>query len=177
MSQAGTFVVCVTVGVGVASWLAAKEPSVKMMLVDMVRFPPFVAFLQALLLRGVGYVHPPLIRAVLENLSRPFSVIALLSVGLQLSFYLPKNNRTALLTGLGYKLLLAPGLVYIVYVLLLRQHGWQAQLCVLGSAIGPMNTAAILARQFNLNPTLAAQMVGLGIPLSFFGIYLIYNLL
>ncbi|WP_375445045.1 AEC family transporter [uncultured Fibrella sp.] len=177
MSQAGTFVVCVTAGVAIASWLAAEEPSVKRMLHDMLRFPPFMAFLLALLARWAGYEHAPLTRDVLSSLSRPFSVIALLSVGLQVSFSLPKSGRTALLTGLGYKLLLAPALVYLVFVVILGQKGWAADLCVLGSAIGPMNTAAVLASQYKLNPQLAAQLVGLGIPLSFIGLYILYNLL
>ena len=177
MSQAGTFVVCVTVGVGVASWLADKEPSIPGMLLNMVRFPPFAAFVLALLARGIGYEHSPLVHDVLGGLTKPFSVIALLSVGLQISFVLPKSNRTALLTGLGYKLLIAPLLVFTVYVLLLNQHGWQADLCILGSAIGPMNTAAVLAQQYNLNPELAAQMIGLGIPLSFCSLYLLHYIL
>ena len=177
MSQAGTFVVCVTAGVGVASWLAAKEPSVAGMLLNMVRFPPFVAFALALLARGLGYEHSPLIRDILGSLTKPFSVIALLSVGLQISFSLPKTNRVALLAGLSYKLLLAPLLIFTVYVLVLNQHGWQTDLCILGSAIGPMNTAAVLAQQYNLNPELAAQMIGLGIPLSFCSLYLLYHLL
>ncbi|MBO0930157.1 AEC family transporter [Fibrella aquatilis] len=177
MSQAGTFVICVTFGVGLASWLAAEEPSVGKMLRDMVRFPPFLAFVVALLANVLGYVHPPVVRDLLTKLSSPFTVIALLSVGMQIRFRVPKQNKNALLLGLGYKLLLAPLLVFVVYKLTLSQHGWLPDLCVLGSALGPMNTAAVLATQYNLNPSLAAQMVGLGIPLSFFGIYLIYNML
>ena len=177
MSQAGTFVICVTFGVGIASWLAAETPSVGTILRDMVRFPPFLAFLAALLANALGYVHPPLVRDLLTKLSSPFTIIALLSVGMQVRLQVPKENKNALLIGLGYKLLLAPLLVFLVYRVLLNQRGWLPDLCVLGSALGPMNTAAVLATQYNLNPALAAQMVGLGIPLSFLGMYLIYNIL
>ena len=177
MSQAGTFVICVTFGVGLASWLAAKEPSVGTMLRDMVRFPPFLAFVVALLANALGYTHPPLVRELLTKLSSPFTCIALLSVGLQIQFRVPQQNKNALLLGLSYKLLLAPLLVFLVYKLALGQRGWLPNLCILGSALGPMNTAAVLATQYNLNPPLAAQMVGLGISLSFIGIYLIYTVL
>ena len=179
MSQAGTFVICVTFGVGLASWLASEEPSVRIMLRDMVRFPPFLAFVVALLANAnaLGYVHPPLVRELLTKLSSPFTVVALLSVGLQIWFQVPGQSKNALLLGLGYKLLLAPLLVFMVYKLLLHQRGWLPDLCVLGSALGPMNTVAVLATQYNLNPPLAAQMVGFGIPLSFIGIYLLYTLL
>ena len=177
MSQAGTFVICVTFGVGLASWLASEAPSVGQLLRDMVRFPPFLAFVVALLANALGYAHPPIVRELLTKLSSPFTVIALLSVGLQIRFQVPKQSKNALMLGLGYKLLLAPLLVFLVYKLLLNQRGWLPDLCVLGSALGPMNTAAVIATQYNINPALAAQMVGLGIPLSFLGIYLIHNFL
>ena len=177
MSQAGTFVVCVTFGVGMASWLAAKEPSVRVMLRDMLRFPPFVAFLLGLVLNLTGYVHPPLLRDLLTKLSSPFTVMALLSVGMQVRYRVPKMNRNALLLGLGYKLVLAPLLIFVSYRLVLGQRGWLPDLCVLGSALGPMNTAAVLATEYNLNPPLAAQMVGLGIPLSLLILYLIHSFL
>ena len=48
--------------------------------------------------------------------------LALPSVGPQFSFYVPKASQIALLTGLGYKLLVAPLLVCTVYVLLLHQQ-------------------------------------------------------
>ena len=47
-----------------------------------------------------------------------------------------------------------------------RQHGPAVDLCVLGAAIGPMNTAGAIADRYGLDPPLSAQMVGLGIPLS-----------
>lgn len=177
MSQAGTFVVCVTAGVALASWLSAQEPSGRRILRDMVRFPPFAAFGLALLLNMAGYHHPALLRELLTRLSTPFTVLALLSVGMQLHPVPGGVNKKALAIGLGYKLALAPALVFGVYQLGLGERGWLGDLCVLGSALGPMNTAAVLATQFRLNPPLAAQMVGIGIPLSFIVLYLIYNLL
>ena len=177
MSQAGTFVICVTFGVGMASWLASEEPSIRSMLRDMIRFPPFITFMVALVANALGYHHPAVVRALLTKLSTPFPIVALLSVGMQLTFRVSAENKKALLLGLGYKLLLAPALVFVVYRLALSQHGWLPDLCVLGAALGPMNTAAILATEYNLNPTLAAQMVSLGTTLAFVTMYLIYNLL
>jgi predicted permease len=62
--------------------------------------------------------------------------------------------------------LLAPLLIYGLYYTLAHQHSRVVDLCVLGAAIGPMNTAAVVAERYGLNSPLAAQMVGLGIPLS-----------
>lgn len=132
----------------------------------MLRFPPFVAFMLALGANAAGYRHPELVRGVLEKLRAPFSVVALHSVGLQLNLRVPRLLRRVLGLGLTYKLLLAPLLIFGLYHGLGVQPNWVVDLCVLGAAIGPVNTAAVVAERYNLNPPLAAQMVGLGIPLS-----------
>ena len=167
MSLAGSILISVTMGVVVGSWYGAARPTWRGMLGNVLRFPPFLAFVAALAAHAVGgYRHPALLRGVLERLSAPFPVIALLSVGLQLQWRVPQARARLLALGLSYKLLLAPLLVGAVYVGLLRQHGPATNLCIIGAAIGPMNTAAVIADRYGLDPPLASQMVGLGIPLS-----------
>lgn len=166
MSQAGSFLVCVTLGVAVASWYGAAEPSWGAMLRNVLRFPPFIAFVLAMVANVAGYQHPALLRELLEKLSAPFTVVALLSVGLQMNLAVPRAQARPLLLGLSYKLLLAPLLIFGLYHAAAQQHGRVVDLCVLGAAIGPMNTAAVVADRYGLDPSLAAQMVGLGIPLS-----------
>lgn len=189
MSQAGTFGVAMTLGVALASWYTVRQPTVRQpmlgqppvrqpsvlqVLGNMLRFPPFPVFLLAILANGLGYRHPVLVRDLLEKISAPFSVLALLSVGLQLRWRVDARERQHLLLGLSYKLVLAPLLVYVVCRCWLGRHEYVADLCILGSAIGPMNTAAILASRYQLNATLASQMVGIGIPLSFPILFLIH---
>lgn len=176
MSQAGSFLVVVTLGVAVASWYTAETPSVSLMLRNIVRFPPFSAFALALLINGLDYHHPPLIRGLLEKLSSPFSVITLVSVGLQLDISVKSWQKEPLFIGLLYKLLLAPLLIFGLYRGLWHGPARVVDLCILGAAIGPMNTAAVVAARYGLNPMLAAQMVGVGIPLSLPVLYLIYCL-
>ena len=166
MSLAGSILICVTLGVVVGSWYGAARPSWRTMGANIVRFPPFLAFVLALGANAAGYRHPALVRGVLEKLSGPFPVIALLTVGLQLQLSVPRARAQVLGLGLGYKLLLAPVLVWAVYHGVARQQGPAVDLCVLGAALGPMNTAAAIADRYGLDPPLAAQMVGLGIPLS-----------
>lgn len=177
MSQAGTFGVAMTLGVALASWHTARQPSVRQLLGNMLRFPPFPVFLLAMVANGIGYRHPALLREVLEKVSAPFSVLALLSVGMQLRWRIQPDERQPLLLGLSYKLLLAPLLVFVLCRLGLGRQDYVADLCVLGSAIGPMNTAAILASRYQLNAPLASQMVGIGIPLSLPILVLIHLLL
>jgi len=166
MSLGGSILICVTLGVVVGSWYGEARPSWRTMGANVLRFPPFLAFVLAVGANAAGYQHPALVRGVLERLSSPFPVIALLSVGLQLRLVVPQAQAKLLSIGLGYKLLLAPLLVWAVYQGLAQRHGTTVDLCVLGAAIGPMNTAAAVADRYGLDPPLAAQMVGLGIPLS-----------
>ena len=151
MSLAGSILICVTLGVVVGSWYGAARPSWRAMGANVLRFPPFLAFVLAVGANALGYRHPALVRGVLEKLSAPFPVIALLSVGLQLQLVVPKSRARLLSIGLAYKLLLGQAAV---------------DLCIVGAAIGPMNTAGTIADRYGLDPPLAAQMVGLGIPLS-----------
>lgn len=166
MSQAGSFLIGVTLGVAVASWYGATEPSWGAILRNVLRFPPFLAFVLAMVANAADYQHPELVRGVLEKISGPFPVVALLSVGLQMNLRVPPAQARPLVLGLTYKLLLAPLLIYGLYQAAAQQHDQVVDLCILGAAIGPMNTAAVVAERYGLDPPLAAQMVGLGIPLS-----------
>lgn len=177
MSQAGSFLVGMTLGIAIASWYTAKEPSAGLMLRNMLRFPPFVTFLVAILLNGLGYRHAPEVRSLLEKISSPFSVIALLSVGMQMTGSVRQWQKIPLAVGLSYKLIIAPLLIYALLVGVLRRHDSVMELCVLGAAIGPMNTAAVVAERYGLNAPLATQMVGVGLPLSLPVMYIIYTLL
>lgn len=177
MSQAGTFGVAMTLGVALASWHTARQPSVRKVLGNMLRFPPFPVFLLALAANLAGYQHPVLVRELLDKISAPFTVLALVSVGMQLQWRVRPEERSHLLLGLSYKLLLAPLLVFVLCRFWLGRQDYVTDLCILGSAIGPMNTAAILASRYGLNAPLASQMVGIGIPLSFPVLFLIHYLM
>ena len=73
--------------------------------------------------------------------------------------------------------MLCPLAVYLLYFVVLRQRGLAANVCLLGSGLGSMNMAAVVALRYGLNPTLAAQMVGIGIPLSLITVSLLYFLI
>lgn len=181
MSQAGSFLVCGTVGVLLASYHAPTESGRKItanqLAVNVLRFPTFGAFAVALLLNIVGWRWPSVIREVLQRVGSPFSFLALLSVGMQLDFRSESWRSRALWWGLGYKLLLAPALIAFLILFVLNQRGPMAEICVIGSALGPMNTVAVIAANYGLNPPLAARMVGIGIPLSLLTVGLIELLL
>jgi predicted permease len=167
MSQAGSFVVCGTLGIITASIYSAKQLSYQGIIRNILSFPPFISFCIALLLNLWGYHFPSLVGEMLQKLGQPFTVLALLSIGLQLSFKREDIRIKPLLYGLLYKLVLAPTLIYILYILILGEHTALGKQCVIGAALGSMNTSTIIAANYGLNPKLATQMVSISIPLSF----------
>ena len=142
-----------------------------------IHFPPFIAFIVALTLNVVGLHFPVFINQTLAVISAPFSVLALLSVGLQINLSGEDLEAPRLALGLLYKLLLAPGLIFLLYHYAFRQSNFITSISVMGAAIGPMNTAAIIAGKYNLNSKLASNMVAIGIPLSLPIIYIIHLLM
>jgi malate permease and related proteins len=170
MSQGGSFLACGTVGVLLASYNAptksGQKISASQLVINVLRFPTFAAFAVALVINGLGWHWPVVMREVLQRVGSPFSFLALLSVGMQLDFRRESWQSRTLWWGLGYKLLLAPALIAFLVLVVLQQRGTMAEICVIGSALGPMNTAAVIAANYGLDPPLAARMVGIGIPLS-----------
>ena len=85
------------------------------------------------------------------------------------------EQRYGLTIGLIYKLVLVPMLIFGLFRGWLGRHDAVTDLCTLGTAIGPMNTAAVLVSRYGLNRPLAWQLVGIGIPLSLPVLFLIYH--
>jgi malate permease and related proteins len=170
MSQAGSFLACSTLGVITASVYAAKNTSFNQIAKDVLTFPTFIAFTFAISMNILGFAFPDFVLDILKKLSSPFTFLALVSVGLQIELDHRALQKSSLKWGLLYKLILCPLVIFVLYCLTLGQNDQVAQACVLGAAIGSMNMTAVLALRYNLNPTLAAQMVGISIPVSLLGV-------
>ena len=172
MSQAGSFVVCGTLGIMTASYYSESEPSAKSIIKSIFIFPPFLAFCIAVYLNIMDYHFPSSISEILQKLGSPFTVLALLSVGLQIKISKENLTQKPLLLGLIFKLLIAPLLIFIIYLILLQQkillheNAWIGKMCIIGASLGSMNTASIIAINHKLNPPLASLMIGISIPLS-----------
>jgi hypothetical protein len=177
MSQAGSFMVCATLGVITASYYAADKPSLSKILLNIFGFPVFLAFILAIGINIAELSIPLIVKALLQKIAAPFSFLALFSVGLQIDLSGKRVLLKHLYTGLGFKLLLAPLLVWLVLFQIVGQRDMVAEICVIGAALGPMNTAAVIASQYGLNPPLASAMVGIGLPLSLLTSLPVYYLL
>lgn len=177
MSQAGSFLIGITIAVAVASWYSSSVPSAKQIAANIFKFPPFIAFAVAIFLNKMDIHFPPLINDMLAKLSSPYLILALFSVGLQINLSGKDVDVRLLATGLLYKLVLAPLLIFVLYYFVFGQQNLILTISVMGAAIGPMNTAAVIAGRYNLDSKLASQMVAVGIPLSLPVLYIIHLLM
>ncbi|MBI3205306.1 MAG: AEC family transporter [Myxococcales bacterium] len=163
----GQFLVLSTVGVITASaGRGDQRPGAKELARRLLVFPPFVAFVLALLLRPV--TPPAALVVVLEKLSLLVVPLALFAVGWQLRFD-PKglaDHARPLLVGLSLRLAVAPLVVYLLVQRVLGSTDLGGDVVVAEAAMAPMITGALLAMDHDLSPRLASAMVGLGVPAS-----------
>ena len=165
IDQFGTYLVLSTAGIVVACLYSDAVTSRREITWRFARFPPLLATLLALALMPVSY--PDWLEAVLHRLGGTLAPLALVSVGLQLRFATLRGNGTALTMGLGYKLVLGPLLIAVLYVGVLGQTGEALQVTLFEAAMAPQIGASIIAIQHGLNPPLVTLMVGIGTLLSF----------
>ena len=168
--QLGSFMVLSTLGILVATLYSAGDVSPRQMARKVFMFPPFQALLLAFLLRPFPF--PAWTVTILEKLGATLTPLALVSVGFQLHLGGIRALLKPLAAGLGYKLLLAPALIWLLYSALLGATGTVTQVTIFEAAMAPMITAGIIAIDHDLEPRLVTLMLGIGIPLSFVTLHL-----
>lgn len=175
--QPGTFVVMSTLGIAMAGIYSQGKLDGRAILQKIGSFPPFWAFLLGLLLNLCRWDFPEAAQSAFQKIAVTVSPVALVSVGLQLKMNFRSAHWQFLGWGLFYKLLLAPALLFLLYVVVLGKSGPLVQVSIMESAMAPMITAAIVASSAGLKPDLANRMIGFGIPLSLLTLGLWYVLL
>jgi predicted permease len=173
--QAGCFIALAVGGITVAALYSGRRPQPRQILRRVLLFPAFLA-LVAGIVAGLCGGWPQALADILARLGSTLTPLALFSVGLQFRLHLGRAQLGALGLGLGWKLLLAPALVYATGWLL-GIHGLILIVGVLQAAMAPMISAAILADQNGLDPPLANSVLGAGIVLSLLTVPLINSLL
>ena len=163
--QLGSFFVLSILGITVAGIYSSGRPTVVEIAKRILSFPPFIALVVAFLLIPVTYADWFVI--LLKRLGDTLAPLALVSVGLQLRLGHIAEHKRNLALGLAFKLLLAPLVIYLLYVQLLGAHGQTIQVTIFEAAMPSRITAAIVATEHDLDPPLANLMVAIGLILSF----------
>lgn len=162
--QVGCFIALSVGGTIVASIYSGRSVAPLSIARRVITFPPFVSLLVGLAVGALGG-WPVLIDGVLVRLGDTLVPLALFSVGLQLKLSIAPGQLTAMGLGLGWKLLLAPAIVFVIGSVM-HVDSLILTVAVLESAMAPMISATILANQYNLEPRLANTLLGVGILLS-----------
>lgn len=161
------FVALSTVGILVANFYSGSKDSMLKHLSKILKFPPFIAFVIALLLNIFSIEIPKDFDEVLMKLGATTVPLALVSVGSQMQWKkIEKKEGFHLFIGLLFKLVLLPLLILVIYKYIFHQTGDVIDICILEAAMAPMITAAIIASAHDLEPKFCNLMVAVGIPVS-----------
>ena len=166
IDQLGSFLALGTLGIWLASRAAGEHNTALKSLRKILFFPPFGACILALGLNLCSLYPTAWMVLILKPLAASLAPLALLSVGLQIKIHFKAELKRPLLAGLGYQLIVAPALVFVFFALIMHSESLMVRVCTLEAGMAPMISAAIVAREYDLNPDLANLMVGLGVPLS-----------
>ncbi|WP_243546960.1 AEC family transporter [Pseudodesulfovibrio tunisiensis] len=162
---AGTFLVLSVPGMILAVRASGRAVGLGGVVRRVILFPPFPALLAGFALQPVAY--PAWLETALSWLGAPLTPLAMIVVGLTLDWRQVRETGSALGIGLGYKLVAAPALMFLLYLVVPDQPGMAARVSVFEAAAGPMITGGIVAMRYGLNPGLAASLLGIGVPLCF----------
>ncbi len=166
VDQPGTFVATSTLGIVVAGIYSKGRQRKREVARNVVSFPPFIVFFVALIMNVSGIQAEGISLVVLEHFAATLTPVALISIGLQLKFTGAAEQMRPLAFGLLYKLVLAPALLFALYVMLFGGEGLLIQVSIIQGAMPPMITGSIIAVTYGLNARLAALMAGVGVPMA-----------
>lgn len=166
MSLGGTILVFNTIGTSTLFYYTESKFDFLEIIKRIFTFIPFIAFLIGLGINFLGISYPLILDSLLSSITKPFAIIALLSIGLQIDFKINKEMFKNILFGQFYKLILAPLIIYLIVWNILGIQDLIGRICILGAAIGSMNAMSILTAEKKLNPNLATLMPAIGIPIS-----------
>jgi len=125
-----------------------------------ITFPPFIAFVLALVLRGMTLPLP--LASLLEALAATMVPLVMIAVGRQLTLRLQRDILEPFAAGLLLRLVVSP-LVALLLCRLAGLDGLVARVTAFEAAMPPMVTAGALAIAAGFPPVLVAALVGYGI--------------
>lgn len=162
----GSYLALSIVGIAIATICSADDFDWRGIVRRIVTFPPFIAILVALATNHLE--RPPWIDETVKALAGTLTPIALGAVGFALRLDRVSGRLAALGIGLGFRLILAPFAILLMYLSLGALHEPIAKVAVLEMAMPPMLGASIIAMDHDLEPDLVALLIGVGVPLSIF---------
>ncbi|QQR98031.1 MAG: AEC family transporter [Sphingobacteriales bacterium] len=161
VDQPGSFLIMSTLGVLVANYASTGNINIKIIFKKLFSFPPFICFIIALFLSK--NTIPSNIDVYLKAIGSLMIPLAMLSLGMQFKLNFKTIPWKKFLIGVSYKLVIAPLVIYILYIFILQQDTFANRISVIECAMPPMITSSIIASEHGLDEDLAAVLPTLGI--------------
>ena len=177
IDQGGSFLLVSSLSILVGSIYGDHSESLKKVPIKILKFPPFGFLIGTLLMSIFGISTPEILIPLLHLIGKTMPSMALLVIGLRFSLDLNSISSRFFWYGLGYRLVVAPAVVWLVYSQVMDSDSLEFKVTVLESGMAPMITGSIIAMQFGLQPRLATLLSGLGMPISAITLALWYFLL
>jgi len=177
IDQGGSFLLVSSLSILVGSLYSEKSGKLSSIPLKIISFPPFVFLMGTLVMSIFEIPTPEILMPLLKLIGRTMAPLALFAIGLKFSLDFDAIKSNYFWMGMGYRLILAPILVWIIYRNLLPSESLTFKVTVLESAMAPMITGSIVAINFNLRPKLATLLAGLGIPIAGMSVLAWYYLL
>ncbi|MBN3521348.1 AEC family transporter [Algoriphagus lutimaris] len=177
IDQGGSFLLVSSLSIIVGSLYSHKSGKLSSIPIKIISFPPFGFLMGTLVMSILGVPTPEFLMPLLKLIGRTMAPMALFAIGLKFSLDFDSLKSRYFWMGMGYRLILAPILVWLIYRNFLPQDSLTFKVTVLESAMAPMITGSIVAISFDLRPKLATLLAGLGIPIAGLSLLFWYYLL
>lgn len=177
IDQGGSFLLVSSVAILVGSIYSHKEGNLSAIPLKILRFPPFGFLLLTIAMSILGWKTPEFLIPIVTVVGKTMAPVAIFAIGLKFSVDFESLSSKYYWFGMGYRLLLAPLMVWLIYRNFLPETSLELKVTVLESGMAPMITGSIVAIQYDLRPKLATLLAGLGIPISILSILVWYYFL
>ena len=166
IDQGGSFLLVSSLSILVGSIYGNHSESLKKVPLKILKFPPFGFLVGTLIMSLMEIKTPEFLLPALQIIGKTMPPMALLVIGLRFSLDIQSITSRFFWYGLGYRLILAPVVVWLIYSQFMDADSLEFKVTVLESGMAPMITGSIIAIQFGLQPRLATLLSGLGMPIS-----------
>lgn len=166
IDQGGSFLLVSSLAILVGSLYSHKEGNLREIPLKILRFPPFSFLLITIAMSILGWKTPEFIIPIVSMIGKTMAPMAIFAIGLKFSIDFDSLSSKFYWLGIGYRLILAPLMVWLIYRNFLPESSLEFKVTILESGMAPMITGSIVAIQYDLKPKLATLLAGLGIPIS-----------
>ncbi|MBA4299198.1 hypothetical protein SAMN03080617_00058 [Algoriphagus alkaliphilus] len=177
IDQGGSFLIVSSLSILVGSLYGNHSESLRKVPLKILKFPPFGFLVGTLIMSFLNLNTPELLIPLLQLIGKTMPPMALLAIGLKFTVDRRSLASRFFWYGLGYRLILAPAVVWMIYRNFLPADSLDLKVTVLESGMAPMITGSIVAMKFGLQPRLATLLSGLGMPISAISLLIWYFLL